>query len=238
VRTRADRVDGGWRLFGSKLWTSHAHRADYSIVLARTEASGHDRHEGLTQFVVEMRSKGVGTRPMIDLAGASDFNEMVLDDVLVPDEAVLGQPGQGWQLVTAELSLERSGPERYLSAHAVLEQLVHETRRLVAGRTSDEGTRALGAQVARLMVLRQMSCTLAAQIAAGGMPEVEAALVKDLGSTFEQSVADTARTLSSGGSASIQTAIRQLILAAPAFSLRGGTREILRGIIAKRLEAA
>jgi len=87
-----------------------------------------------------------------------------------------------------------------------------------------------------LMALRQMSGALAAQIAEGGMPDVEAALVKDLGAIFEQSVADVARGSAAGRGARLQEALKPLMLGAPSFSLRGGTREILRGIIAKRLE--
>ena len=239
VRTRGDAVEGGWRLNGSKLWTSHAHRADFAIVLARTSPAGDDRHAGLTQFVVDMRAEGVATRPMVDLTGSADFNEVLFDDVFVAEGDVLGRPGDGWRLVVSELAWERSGPERFLSSHAVLEELVREARRWSsAGSSAPEAAtlRTLGAQVAQVMVLRQMSGALAAQIAAGRMPEVEAALVKDLGATYERSVADTARRLSAGRGASLQALVGALLLAAPSFSLRGGTREILRGIVAKRLE--
>jgi alkylation response protein AidB-like acyl-CoA dehydrogenase len=246
VRTRADAVEGGLRLNGSKLWTSHAHRADFAIVLARTSPAGDDRHAGLTQLVVDMRAEGVATRPMIDLAGSADFNEVLFDDVFVPESDVLGQPGDGWRLVVSELAWERSGPERFLSAHAVVEELVREARRWSAEVPTPRPTsapdaallRALGAQAAQLMVLRQMSGALAAQIAAGRMPEVEAALVKDLGAMYERSVADTARRLAAGRGATLQALVGRLLLAAPSFSLRGGTREILRGIVAKRLEIA
>jgi len=241
VRTRADAVEGGWRLNGGKLWTSHAHRADFAIVLARTSPAGDDRHAGLTQFVVDMRAAGVATRPMVDLTGSADFNEVLFDDVFVPDGDVLGQPGDGWRLVVSELAWERSGPERFLSSHAVVEELLREARRWSSADSSapEAATlRTLGAQVAQVMVLRQMSGALAAQIAAGRMPEVEAALVKDLGATYERSVADTARRLSAGRGAALQALIGPLLLAAPSFSLRGGTREILRGIVAKRLEVA
>jgi alkylation response protein AidB-like acyl-CoA dehydrogenase len=240
VRTRADAVEGGWRLNGSKLWTSHAHRADFAIVLARTAPAGDDRHAGLTQLVVDMRADGVTTRPMTDLAGSADFNEVLFDDVFVPDSDVLGRPGDGWRLVVSELAWERSGPERFLSAHAVVEELLREARRWSAEADAPDAAtlRALGAQVAQVMVLRQMSGALAAQIAAGRMPEVEAALVKDLGATYERSVADTARRLAAGRGTTLQALVGALLLAAPSFSLRGGTREILRGIVAKRLEIA
>jgi alkylation response protein AidB-like acyl-CoA dehydrogenase len=240
VRTRADAVEGGWRLNGSKLWTSHAHRADFAIVLARTAPAGDDRHAGLTQLVVDMRADGVTTRPMTDLTGSADFNEVLFDGVFVPDSDVLGRPGDGWRLVVSELAWERSGPERFLSAHAVVEELLREARRWSAEADAPDAAtlRALGAQVAQVMVLRQMSGALAAQIAAGRMPEVEAALVKDLGATYERSVADTARRLAAGRGTTLQALVGALLLAAPSFSLRGGTREILRGIVAKRLEIA
>jgi len=236
VRTRAVAVAGGWKLSGSKLWTSHAHRAQYAIVLARS-GSGPleaDRHAGLTQFLVDMSSPGVTPRPIADLTGGRDFNEVVLDEVFVPDEAVLGQPDEGWSLVMGELAWERSGPERFLSSQPLLEVFLALVRQGAVA-ADDATVRTLGAQAARLAVLRQMSLSLAHQLERGDRVDVEAALVKDVGATYERAVPDAVRTLAPDALDQLPQ-LGAALLAAPSYSLRGGTREILRGIIAKRLE--
>jgi alkylation response protein AidB-like acyl-CoA dehydrogenase len=229
-------VAGGWKLSGSKLWTSHAHRAQYAIVLARS-GSGPleaDRHAGLTQFLVDMSSPGVTPRPIADLTGGRDFNEVVLDEVFVPDEAVLGQPDEGWSLVMGELAWERSGPERFLSSQPLLEVFLALVRQGAVA-ADDATVRTLGAQAARLAVLRQMSLSLAHQLERGDRVDVEAALVKDVGATYERAVPDAVRTLAPDALDQLPQ-LGAALLAAPSYSLRGGTREILRGIIAKRLE--
>lgn len=234
VRTQAVVVPGGWRLTGSKLWMSHAHRAQYAIVLARSGPAEADRHAGLTQFVLDMSSAGVTPRPITDLTGGRDFNEVMLEDVFVPDEAVLGQPGQGWSLVKAELAWERSGPERFLSSQPLLEAWL-DLVRAQAATPPDSTVRALGAQVARLAALRQMSLSLANRLEGGAPVDVEAALVKDVGAAYERAVPDMVRTLAPDDLDRLPQ-LGAALLAAPSYSLRGGTREILRGIVAKHLE--
>ena len=102
VRTRADRVDGGWELTGTKVWTSGAHHAQAFFALARSAPRDEaNRHAGLSQFIVELNSPGVQIRPIPLLTGAHHFNEVVFDHVFVPDELVLGEVGAGWRQVTA-----------------------------------------------------------------------------------------------------------------------------------------
>ncbi|MBC7521329.1 MAG: acyl-CoA dehydrogenase family protein, partial [Sandarakinorhabdus sp.] len=115
VRSRAEKVPGGWRINGQKLWTSGAHHAHAMLALLRSEA-GSERQAGLSQFLIAMDTPGITVRPVIDLVGNHDFNEVFFDNVLVGDDALVGVQGQGWAQVTAELALERSGPERYLSS--------------------------------------------------------------------------------------------------------------------------
>ena len=115
VRTRAERVDGGWRLTGTKVWTSGAHEADAFFALARTAPlDPAHRHDGLSQFIVDLRAPGVHIRPIVSMNGDHHFNEVHLDGVLVPDDRVLGGIGAGWTQVTSELGLRaqraRAGP--------------------------------------------------------------------------------------------------------------------------------
>lgn len=236
VRTRGVRCDGGWRLTGTKLWTSHAHRAQYIIVLARTEAATSNRHAGLTQFLVDTSARGFTARPVVDIVGNRDFNEVLLDDVFVPDTFVLGAPGGGWQLVIGELAYERSGPDRFLSTFPLLIALV---RRCAVAPSADVNAR-VGRVFAHLATLRRMSLGIAAALDEGSQPNVEAAMVKDLGTSLEREIPELARLLvptrASHDAADPYAADLALAtLSAPSFTLRGGTREILRGIVAREL---
>lgn len=235
VRTRARRDGVGWRVNGQKIWTSGAGHAHYMIALVRT-GDAESRHAGLSQFLIDMKSPGLTVRPIADITGARHFNEVFFDDVLVPEENLIGAEGDGWRQVTAELAFERSGPERYLSSLRlfleflrVVRETPSEAERLLIGRTSAE-----------LWTLRQMSLSVTGRLAAGESPAVEAAVVKDLGTTLEQdmpkaiqALAGEGRELSSGGA--FADTLAYLLQSAPSFSLRGGTREILRGIIAREI---
>jgi len=233
VRTRGVRTNAGWRISGQKLWTTNAHNAHLMIALVRTD-EGSERQAGLTQFLIDLASPGVTVRPIIDLAGGHDFNEVFLDDVLVPDDMRVGEEGAGWKQVTAELSLERSGPERYLSSFALLVELVR-----FAGSAPDPMLAGLiGRATAELWTLRQMSMSTAAKLAAGEDPSLEAAIVKDLGNSFEQAFprdVQAAVDLDLAADSDFARVLALLLQVSPSFSLRGGTREILRGIIARGL---
>lgn len=124
VRTRAERVEGGWLINGTKLWSTDAHRNHFMIALVRTEPPSDNRHAGFSQIIVDLRQDGAGIRPIRNMSGGEDFNEVVFEDVLVPEDRVVGEPGNGWKQVTSELAYERSGPERFLSAFRVFVELV------------------------------------------------------------------------------------------------------------------
>src|SRR5256886_5265485 len=126
IRTRAERVAGGYRVNGTKGWTSHAHISDYMIALFRTHHDPTKKHEGLTQFLVDTKLAGITINPIIDLAGSHHFNMVVFEDVFLPEEMRVGEEGAGWRQVTTELALERSGPERDLSSLALLVELIRE----------------------------------------------------------------------------------------------------------------
>lgn len=236
VRTRARKTSDGWRVSGTKLWSSWAHKAQYMIALFRTGEGADQRQLGLTQFLVDMSLPGIKVRPIADLTGHEHFNEVIFDDALLPHDALVGAEGQGWAQVTAELAYERSGPERFLSSMMLLKQLV-----AAAGPDPSERVAiALGRLTARLHALRKLSLSVATQLQAGANPALEAALVKDVGAVFEQDIPDIAHDLfgqePSAQASDVGLRVQaQLTQVAPSFSLRGGTREILRGIIARGL---
>ena len=236
VRTRALPVEGGFRVNGTKLWTTYAHKAHYMILFCRTDKSD-DRHGGMSQFVVDLTTPGITIRPIYDMSGEHHFNEVSFEDVFLPGTALLGNPGDGWKQVMAELAFERSGPERFLSSFAVLNELL---RVLSKAPADPVARRVIGRLTAHLMVLRQMSRSVAGMLAAGQNPSLQATIVKDLGALIEQEIPQIARSLipsepEPGAHDPFLATLAYTLLAAPSFSLRGGTREILRGIIARGL---
>lgn len=231
VATRGRRTRGGWHVSGRKVWTSHAHRADFLLALVRTDPKSR-RHDGLSQVLVDLRAPGVNISPIVSLNGRHDFNEVVLDDVFIPDHQVLGVVGEGWQQVIAELGYERSGPERFLSVQPVLELCADAVR---AGDFAP--TPALGRNLARVIALHHASAQVAVKLSSGESADFESSVVKLLGTMTEGDVLeDLAYALNAGEhSASLRDTLDEALLARPGFTLRGGTNEILRGIVARIL---
>jgi len=233
VRTRATPVQGGFVVNGTKLWTSNGHRSHYMILFCRTGSDDKtDRHGGTSQFVVDLTLPGIRIRPVSALTGEHHFNEVVFEDCFLPDSALLGTLGQGWQQVTGELAYERSGPERFLSSFTLLVELV----RALGPDPSERAAIAVGRLVAHIATLRRLSRSVAGALQAGGDPALQAALVKDVGALLEQEIPEIARSLAvSSEHRNFFAVLQYTTLHAPSFSLRGGTREILRGIIARGL---
>jgi alkylation response protein AidB-like acyl-CoA dehydrogenase len=239
TRTRALKVDGGYKINGSKLWTSNAHRSDYAILFCKMTGGGYDetdRHAGATQFLLEMKTPGVDVRPVLNLLGEHHFNEIFLTDVFVPDNRLLGKEGNGWNQLTSELAFERSAPDRFL----VLFQMLREMVRM-AGPSPDRATAAaLGKLISQLATLRSMSLSIAGMLHEGLQPNNESAVVKDLGTRYEQDIPVVARQLfpTEPELEAVETYVSMIArstMNAPRLSIQGGTREILRGIIARGL---
>jgi alkylation response protein AidB-like acyl-CoA dehydrogenase len=234
VRTRATRVDGGWTLTGTKVWTSGAHHAHAFIALARTAPlDPAHRHAGLSQFIVDLRGAGIEVRPIISMNGGHHFNEVILDQTFVPDSMVVGEIGQGWQQVTSELAFERSGPERWLSTFALLTETTDQMAERRIARDAD-----LGRLVARIWGMHHMSTAIAGALERHEAADVPAAVVKVLGTTTEGDIADYA-DLRVGDELPHDAGFRELVAHAadqrPGFTIRGGTNEVLRGVIARGL---
>lgn len=238
VRTRADKTATGWRVNGQKVWTTHAMRADYMIALLRTSGTPEDRHKGLSQLVIDLKTPGITVRPIRDLNGDEHFAEVFFEDVELADDALVGAEGQGWEQVMAELAFERSGPERIYASVVLLDAWLTHLR--AVGRDDPARHALVGGMLARMGALRAMSLACTARLAAGESPVAEASLVKDLGTSFEQDVPrlvadDLASHPDEPCDPQLWRALVHTGQIAPSFSLRGGTREILRGIIARGL---
>ena len=236
VRTRAVETADGYVVNGTKLWTSGAHHAHYIILFCKTDGGADDRHGGASQFLVDMKTPGIEVRPVYALTGEHHFNEVVFRDCALPKDALLGKRGDGWAQVMSELAFERSGPERFLSSFQVVVELLHRL-----GPAPDRASAAaIGRIVARIAVLRRMSRSVAGMLQAKQDPGLQAAIVKDLGAVLEQEIPEIARVIASvepdiTSADGLEAALAYTIQHAPSFSLRGGTREILRGIIARGL---
>jgi alkylation response protein AidB-like acyl-CoA dehydrogenase len=238
IRTRAVRNGAGdWVVNGAKVWTSNAHASHYAITLVRTSAADPaNRHAGMSQLLVDLSLPGITINPIRILDGGHHFNEVVFTDVVVPGDMLLGEEGNGWRQVTAELAFERSGPERFLSTYP----LVAEFARRVADSGDPAALAVLGRLSARLLALRQLSLRIAAALDRGELPDIPAALVKDVGTTFEGDVIEEIRrvvdvTPSLDSPDPLSRALAEAQLHAPGYTLRGGTNEILRGIVARGL---
>ncbi len=236
LRTKAERTENGWLVNGTKIWTSQAHRADYMIALFRSDPDPEKKHAGLSQFLIDLKkTEGITPRTIENLAGGKNFNEVSFVDVELPADALIGIEGEGWKQVTEELALERSGPERYLSCFYLLRELID----ILKGCANPAILAKIGTQVAWATTLRTMSLSIASQLHAGENPTLAASVVKDLGCQFEQTLPGLAQELCDleptleGYGVPYQQILGNLIQIAPSFSLRGGTPEIMRGIIAK-----
>jgi alkylation response protein AidB-like acyl-CoA dehydrogenase len=238
VKTRATRTPSGWRVTGQKVWTTNAQRCDYMIALVRTSGTAADRQKGLSQLIVDLKRPGVTVRPIRDVAGDAHFSEVFLEDVELGEDALVGDEGAGWEQVTAELAFERSGPERLYSSVVLVDAWLAFLRG--QARESAAAAAALGRMAAHVAVLRAMSMAITEKLSRGESPALEASLVKDLGTEVEQwipvVIGDVlAERPDEPVPPSLHGALAYTLQMAPSFSLRGGTREILRGIIARGL---
>ena len=246
VRTRALPTADGWRIEGAKIWTSNAHRADWMVALCRTgdidgaaggeAGAGADRHGGLSQFLIDLAAPDIAIRPIRNLAGDRHFNEVVFDGHEIPADRIVGAPGDGWRQVMSELAFERSAPDRFLSTFRLIVELVR-----AAGPEPDRLAAAeIGELVARLAAVRALSIQVAGALDRGETPNTEAALVKEVGTALEQDTPEAARRVLAECPAAGRTGLLEALLAydilhTPSFTLRGGAREVVRGIVARGL---
>ena len=238
AKTKATKTNSGWLINGTKIWTTSAHMADYMLAIFRTSPpTKENRRHGLTQFLVDMKAPGISVNPIAQISGLKEFNEVVFDDAFVPDDYALGEIDGAWKQATSELAYERSGPERFLETYYVLTELV----RALGDRPDTRGAEGVGRLVAQLHTMRRMSVSVAGMLQAGKEPVVEASIVKDLGTIWEQKLPHRVRDLAAfvdTDASNHHTLEQQLAFAikiAPKLTIQGGTTEVLRGIIARGL---
>jgi alkylation response protein AidB-like acyl-CoA dehydrogenase len=240
VSTRATRADGGWLLNGTKVWTSGAHENDWFVVLCRTAPlEDGNKHQGLSQLLVDLRSPGLEINGIPFLNGEAGFNEVVMTDVFVPDELVLGELGMGWAQNTSELAYERGGPDRWLSTYGIVEEFLREHAGTPLGERAHE---LLGWATAHWWGLRNLSLSVARMIDEGQAPSVESSLVKEMGTRFEQDVLNRVLELidvepSPDSVSLLERMVAAAVLTGPSFTIRGGTIEILRSVASKGLRS-
>ena len=238
AKTKATKVDGGWHINGSKIWTTSAHIANYMLALFRTSPpTKENRRHGLTQFLVNMKMQGITVNPIYQMTGKPGFNEVVFVDTFLPDDHVIGEIDGAWKQATSELAFERSGPERFLDTFYVLPELV----RTLGPEPDLRGAEGLGQLVAQLHTLRRMSVSVAGMLQAGKEPVVEGSIVKDLGTVWEQKLPARVRELAALlkpellNHTALEDQLAHATTIAPKLTIQGGTTEILRGIIARGL---
>jgi alkylation response protein AidB-like acyl-CoA dehydrogenase len=238
AKAKATKTEGGWRVNGSKIWTTSAQVADYMLALFRTSPpTKENRRHGLTQFLVDMKTSGVTVRPIYQMTGEPGFNEVVFEDAFIPDDYLLGEVDGAWKQATSELAYERSGPERFLDTFYVMLELI----RAVGPEPDVRSAEGLGRLIAQLHTLRRMSVSVAGMLQAGKEPVVEGSIVKDLGTLWEQKLPARVRELAAfldpelTNRATLDEQLAIAITVAPKLTIQGGTTEILRGIIARGL---
>ena len=238
AQAKATRVEGGWKLNGTKIWTTGARHADYMIGLFRTSApTKENRRHGLTSFLVDMHADGVTVNPIDQINGVAEFNECVFEDVFLPDDNVIGEIDGAWKQATSELAFERSGPERFLETYGAMRAFL----RAVEGTDDPRVQEGLGRLIAQMHTMRRMSVSVAGMLQAGQEPVTEASIVKDLGTVWDQALPRELRKLISlmdyddYDVAAYRERMNFFTRMAPKLTIQGGTTEILRGIVARGL---
>ncbi len=252
LATRAVRVDGGWQVNGHKVWTTLAHIASFGLLLARTDPD-QPKHKGLSYFLLDMATPGVDVRPLRQLTGEAEFNEVYLDDVFVPDTALLGEVGAGWSIAMTTLMNERVslGGRRTERGHGPSRALVE------AFRVAHADGRAADAELDRVMRLwlraeaSRLTNVRAAEQMQRGTPGPEGSIAKLQMAESHKAIYDLATELLGfdaltfagyeqtrpdfaavhGGSGDV----RYDYLRSLANSIEGGTSEVLRNVLGERV---
>ena len=234
LRTRAEKVDGGWHVSGQKVWTSFAHRAKWCMLVAKS--GGEERHRNLVYLICDMKQKGVEVRPLRQATGDSEFNEVFFDSAFVPDENVIGEPGEGWKIAVATLSFERAG----LSAASSLgiRLALDELAGLIRERGLQDDPlirRRFGELVVANETLRLNGYRGLSRVIESGMPGPEGSIAKIQWASINQALGELALDVLGEDGVLREPVWTHRLLRARANSIEGGTSEIQRNILAERV---
>ena len=229
LRTKAVRAEGGWNLNGQKVWTSAAHKAHWGVCLARTDADA-PKHKGITYFLVDMRSPGIEIRPLREITGHQNFNEVFFDDLFVPDEMVVGEVNGGWPLARNTLANERVAMAAGTALGNPMEEMLRNfDQQLDPAMTDTLGELLLAAQVGSLLDHR------IAQLSVGGRDtSAEASARKLIGVRYRQALEEFRMDLSPGAGVVSNEPV-QTFLNTRCLSIAGGTEQILLTMAGERL---
>ena len=235
LKTRAVKVDGGWRITGQKVWTSFAHRAKWCMLVARSDPEA-AKHKGLTYFLMDMDQPQVQVRPLRQITGAAEFNELFLEEAFVPDENVVGGVGNGWAVALTTLMNERAGLA--FGLQVALKVLLDELTEVAAARgLLEQGSVAerLGdlhvrAEILRLTAYRGLTTQMKY-----GQPGPEGSLTKWMWSDTNQRATELAVELLGPEALATDSRWSFELLRARGNSIEGGTTEILKNIVAERV---
>jgi 3-oxocholest-4-en-26-oyl-CoA dehydrogenase alpha subunit len=243
LQTRA-RIDGdNFVLDGQKIWTSNAHRADWMMLLVRSDPDA-PKHRGISVLLVPLDLPGLTTRPLVNMAGAHSFNEVFFDNVHVPRRYLLGEMNRGWYVAAATLDFERSGIFRIAPARRILEKSLAYLRTMSS--VSDPVRSAIRTRLADLFIDYEIGVTLAYRVAwlqeHGHLPNHEASISKAFGSEMQQRLANLVVSLLGlrgqavkvPDSSSLSYRAMDYYLSTSALTIAGGTSEIQRNITATR----
>jgi alkylation response protein AidB-like acyl-CoA dehydrogenase len=236
LRTKAERTDDGWLLSGQKVWTSLAADADWAICLARTDAAA-PRHQGISYFLVDMRSAGIDIRPLREITGDAMFNEVFLDDVFVPTDCLVGPENGGWPLTRTTLANERVAMGGGSSLDEGVEELL---ALLVAGGRADDVVEheRIGALTAQGTATALLDLRTTLRALDGREPGPESSVRKLVGVAHRQAVAELALDLLGPAGAAPEgplAVVAHEFLLTRCLSIAGGTTQILRTVVAERI---
>lgn len=240
LRTKAVEEGDSFSLTGQKIWTSFAHVADYAYLVARTDANA-PKHKGISEFLIDMRTPGITVRPLVDITGEHHFNEVFFDNVRVEKKWLIGEKNRGWYQIASQLDYERSGIERLLSNYPLFRDTVRYAQE--SGRAKDPLVRNQLAQMQiELDMGRFMVYKVAWLLSQGHVPNHEAAMAKCFCTEVEQRIAqgisgllgDYAVLLPGSPAARLAGRVAREYLYAPAYTIQGGTSNVLRNIMAIR----
>ncbi|MBY6413212.1 acyl-CoA dehydrogenase family protein [Rhodococcus sp. BP-252] len=229
LRTTATQVDGGWRLRGHKIWTSLARDADWAICLARTDRDA-PKHKGIGYFLVDMRTPGIRIEPLREITGDAVFNEVFLDDVVVPDDCLVGRPGDGWRFARTTLANERVAMSSGSALGSALEDAITAT--------NDADDAVLGDRLGGLIAEGQVGSVLELRTAlrrlGGQDPGPESSVAKLVGVVHRQDLAEFALE-AAGRAGAVEGPLAKEMLLTRCLSIAGGTTQILKTVAAERI---
>ncbi|MFN2463948.1 MAG: acyl-CoA dehydrogenase family protein [Candidatus Dormibacteria bacterium] len=235
LKTRATKVEGGWRINGQKVWTSFAHAAKWCMLLARTDPEA-KKHAGITYFLMDMEQAGVKARPLKQVTGESEFNEVFIDDAFVPDENVVGAPGDGWTVGIATLMHERAGLS--LGSAVAIQIQLRELAELIeqTGKANDPAVRQkFGDLCVRAETMRLNGARGLSQTIRQGYPGPEGSITKIQWADINQAMTEFAAEVRGVEGVLTDSPWSYRLFRARGNSIEGGTTEIQKNILAERV---